>query len=67
MDYHGWTCEGDLFGWDYQVMLGQRRVLSISKQLLHWGDTYVLDVADPADEIAALLLVLAIDAANCDK
>ena len=67
VDYRGWVCEGDPFGWDYQVNHGQRQVLSISKQLLTWGDTYVLDFADPADELPGLLLVLAIDAANCDK
>ena len=39
----------------------------ISKELLSWGDTYVIDVERPADELAALMLVLAIDAANCSK
>ena len=31
------------------------------------GDTYVLDIVDPADEIMALMLVIAIDAANCSQ
>ncbi len=67
VDFRGWTCEGDLFGWDYSVMQGDRLVMSISKQLFSWGDTYVLDFADPANELPGLLLVLAIDAANCDN
>ena len=37
----------------------------ISKELLHWGDTYVIDFTNPADELMGLLLVIAIDAANC--
>ena len=66
VDFRGWTCEGDLFGWDYRVMQGSRVVMSISRQLFTWGDTYVMEYADPADELPGLLLVLAIDAANCD-
>lgn len=34
---------------------------------LHWGDTYVIDILNPADELAGLLLVIAIDAANCSQ
>ena len=41
------------------------RAAHITKELFHWGDTYVIDFADPADEVMALLLVIAIDAANC--
>ena len=66
VDFRGWTCEGDVFGWDYQVMQGSAQVMSISKQWLSWGDTYVMEYADPACELPGLLLVIAIDAANCD-
>ena len=67
VDFRGWHVEGDLFGWDYQVYYGDARVMSISKELLAWGDTYVLNYTNPAYEMPGLLLVLAIDAANCDK
>ena len=67
VDYRGWRVEGDFLGWDYQVTDGGRTVMTISKELLRLGDTYVLRVQDPRDEIPGLLLVLAIDAANCDK
>lgn len=66
VDFRGWKCTGDLFGWDYQVFQGDRPVMSISKAFFTWGDTYMLDFADPANEIPGLMLVLAIDAANCD-
>lgn len=65
IDYNGWRVEGDFFGWDYDVMSGCSRVVHISKELFHWGDTYVLDFANPADEVMGLMLVIAIDAANC--
>ncbi len=65
IDYNSWRVEGDFLGWDYDVYSGCSTVIHISKELLHWGDTYVLDFKNPADELNGLLLVLAIDAANC--
>lgn len=67
VDFRGWDVEGDLLGWDYQVYQGDMEVMSISKEWLTWGDTYVLNFTNPAYEMPGLLLVLAIDAANCDK
>ena len=67
VDFRGWEVRGNLMGWDYQVVQNDRPVLTISKQLFRMTDAYVLDYANPADEIPALLLVLAIDAANCRK
>lgn len=40
--------------------------MTISKEPFHWGDTYVLEYGDRTQELAGLLLVIAIDAANCD-
>ena len=51
----------------YEATCGGRTVLTVSKELLTWGDTYVLRYSNPADEMPGLLLVIAIDAANCDK
>lgn len=67
IDYNGWRVEGDVFGWDYDVYDGYSVVVHISKELLHWGDTYVIDFGNPEDELDGLLLVLAIDAANCTQ
>ncbi len=41
--------------------------MHISKELLHWGDTYTIDIANSVDELQGVLLVIAIDAANCDN
>jgi uncharacterized protein YxjI len=67
VDYKGYQVKGDFLGWDYDVYSGGRKVIHISKELFHWGDTYVLDFMDPQDEATGLLLVLAIDAANCSN
>ncbi len=65
VDYHGWDVDGNLMGWDYRVMQGDLEIMSISKEILSWSDTYTLTYRSPAHEIPGLLLVLAIDAANC--
>ena len=65
VDYLGWDVEGNFLGWDYLVRRGETQVMSISKELLNWSDTYVLRFASSADEVPGLMLVLAIDAANC--
>ena len=65
VDYRGWQVEGDFLGWDYRVRENGKIVATIAKELFNWSDTYVLNYYNPADEAAALLLVLAIDAANC--
>ena len=67
VDFKGWDVEGDFFGWDYCVTHQGRNVMSITKEWLTWGDTYVLRYGNPRDEIPGLLLVIAIDAANCDR
>lgn len=67
VDFRGWEVDGDFLGWDYQVYHGDRNVMAITKEWLTWGDTYVLRYSNPADEMPGLLLVLAIDAANCNN
>lgn len=67
VDFMGWRAEGDFLGWDYDVYSGCSSIMHISQQPLRWGDTYIIDFENPADEIAGLLLVIAIDAANCSE
>lgn len=67
VDFRGWEVDGDLFGWNYVARRGEYEVLHVSKEILTWSDTYAIEYMNPADEIPALLLVLAIDAANCGK
>ena len=59
--------EGNFLGWDYNVYEASNPVIHITKQWLNWGDTYVIDFANPADELMGLMLVVAIDAANCTE
>lgn len=59
----GWDVEGEFWEHCYTVSRDGRPVVSIDKEWFTWGDCYTLDIADPADEIYALALVLAIDCA----
>ena len=65
VDYRSWDVEGDFLGWDYRVTAGSMEIMSISKELFRWSDTYVLRYNNPANEMPGLLLVIAIDAVNC--
>ena len=67
LDFNGWQVQGDFMGWEYEITDGQRQVAAISKELLHWTDTYVIDVADGRDGLCALMVVLAIDAEKCSR
>lgn len=67
VDFNGWRVEGNFMGWDYDVYSGCSAIIHISKELFRWGDTYVIDIDNPADEIMGMMLVIAIDAANCEE
>ena len=61
MDGLGWEVEGSFLEHNYQITQNGRHIVSIEKEWLTWGDTYHLLIADDADEIAALAVVLTID------
>lgn len=67
IDCNGWRVEGDFLEWEYDILEGSSPVIHISKEIYHWGDTYMLDFTRPEDELMGLLIVIAIDAANCSK
>lgn len=68
IDFNGWSVEGDFWEWDYRVLSPDGLpVAAVSKEIFHWTDTYVIDVADPRNALDALLLVLAIDAEKCSR
>ncbi len=63
IDYKGWDVEGNYFEWDYSIYDGSGdRKAVITKELFNWTDTYSIDVRDESDALAALALVIAIDA-----
>ncbi len=68
IDFNGWHVEGSWTEWDYSIMRADGSIVAqISKELLHMTDTYVLDVANPADALHVLMFVLAVDAEKCSR
>ena len=62
VDGPGWSVDGQFLAHEYEIRQGSRTVATISKQWMTWGDSYELDIVNPADEVMALAVVLAIDA-----
>ncbi len=68
IDFFGWHVTGNFLEWDYDVEDEQGNpVAEVSKELFNWTDTYSIEVFDPEDALAALMLVLAIDAEKCSR
>lgn len=68
IDYNGWHVEGNWLEWDYSIINSAGSdVAFVSKELLNWTDTYVIDVRNPQDALCTLMLVLAIDAEKCSR
>ena len=57
----GWEIDGSFTAHEYEITQNGRTIVSISKEWMTWGDSYELDIANPADEIVALAVVLTID------
>ena len=67
IDFNGWQINGDFMEWDYSIIGPGGGVATVSKEVFHWTDTYVIDVVDPQDALCALMFVLAIDAEKCSR
>lgn len=57
----GWEIEGRFMAHEYEITKNGWPIVSISKEWMTWGDSYELNIANPADEIIALAVVLTID------
>ena len=56
-----WDVDGSFWEHNYTVSKNGRAIVDIEKEWMTWGDTYRLQIADDADEIVALAVVLTID------
>jgi len=60
------TAKGHFGGWDYAIHLGHQQVARISRELaLH--EKFQVDIADGADDVFLLAVVLAIDAIHRER
>ena len=61
IDSLGWEVEGCFWEHEFEIRRGGQVIARIYKEWLTWGDSYCIDIADPADELPAMAVVLAID------
>jgi len=61
IDGLGWEIDGSFMAHEYQITKSGRNIVTISKEWMTWGDSYELDIQNPADELVALAVVLTID------
>ena len=61
IDGLGWEIDGSFMAHDYEITKAGRRIVTISKEWMTWGDSYELDIVSTADELVALAVVLTID------
>ena len=57
----GWEIDGTFMAREYEITKAGRTIVTISKEWMTWGASYELDIADPADVIVALAVVITID------
>lgn len=68
LDFNGWTVQGRVMEWDYEIRdANGGLVATVSKELFHLTDTYVIDVERPENALLALMVVLSIDAEKCSR
>lgn len=61
IDSLGWEVQGSFMSLEFEITQNGRRVASIEKAWPAFHDRYRLEIEDPADELTALCVVLAID------
>lgn len=68
LDCNDWKVQGDWLEWDYQIMTSQGiHIATVSKDVFHFTDHYILDIVEPQNALCVLLIVLAIDAEKCSR
>ena len=58
---HGWEIEGDWTSHHYDISHLGKRIATIRKAWVTWGDSYYVDIQDDQHELMCLAIVIAID------
>lgn len=68
IDFNGWEVKGSWTEWNYTITdASGAEVATISKEIFHLMDTYVLDINNPADALYVLMFAVAMDAEKCTR
>ena len=61
--YGNYQIDGDIFSWDFEIKKDGLPMGSVHKEILSWGDSYVLNIYDDENAGFFCAFVIAID--NC--
>lgn len=61
------TLEGNILEHNYRLLDGKKVLMKVSKGWFTFGDSYVLDISNPEDELLCLSIVLALDCESCSN
>ena len=61
-----WRMEGNFWAHEYDLFDGRGVIMHISKHWFTWGDSYLLDIPDPRNELLCLCVALAVDCMQAD-
>ena len=64
VDGLGWNAFGDFFDHEYEIFNGNFSIAAVAKEWFSFGDAYRISISDDVDAIAALSVILIIDACN---
>lgn len=67
LEHNNWRIDGDFWGWDYTVTDGGSTVMTCSKKLFNWTDTYEMDIRKSSDALLCLMIALSIDIEKCSR
>lgn len=68
IDYNGWHIDGDFWEWEYNIIDSMGQLIgTISKELFHLTDQYIIDVVNDKDALIVLMFVIALDAEKCSR
>lgn len=56
-----WTLEGDLWGYNYSLVEGNRYIMSLKKHWFTWGDSYELDIENENEAPLCIAIAIVID------
>ena len=56
-----WRLVGNFLARNYEVVVGERPIMNLSKHWFTWGDSYELDIKHSEDALLALCIVICID------
>lgn len=59
--------EGSIMEHDYSLNQAGMPIMRVYKEWFTWGDSYVLDILNPQDELLGLAVVLAVDCEICSR